>query len=57
MSACNLLLRAGFDAHMKEQTIGSVTMDKDGLPLKYKLYVERADINKIAKLLATRLRK
>ncbi len=57
VSACDLLLREGFDAHIKEQTIGSVTIDKDGLPLKYRLYVERDDINKIAKLLATRLKK
>lgn len=55
--ASNLLRREGFDAEVKEQKIGSVTTDRYGLPLKYKLYVEREDINKIAKILAGKLNK
>lgn len=57
ISAVELLIQNGFEAEMKEQKIGSVTADKNGLPLKFRLYVERKKINKIAKLLAEKLRK
>jgi hypothetical protein len=53
--ACTLLREEGFECEMKEQKIGSVTIDKYGLPLKYKLYVERGEINKIAKILAEKM--
>lgn len=57
VSACELLIQNGFEAEMKEQKIGSVTVDRNGYPLKFKLFVERDDINKIAKLLAEKLKR
>ncbi len=53
----DLLLQEGYDARVEEQKIGSVTVDKNGYPLKFKLYVGRDDIHKIAKLLAGKLKK
>lgn len=57
VAACDLLSQEGYDARVDEQKIGSVTVDKNGYPLKFKLYVERDDINKIAKLLAEKLKR
>jgi hypothetical protein len=54
-AACKLLQEEGFESEVKEQKIGSVTIDRHGLPLKYKLYVERDEINKIAKILAEKM--
>lgn len=54
-AACILLREEGFECEVKEQKIGSVTIDKYGLPLKYKLYVERNEITKIAKILAEKM--
>lgn len=55
--ACDLLLKEGFDVELQEKKVGSVTLDRNGLPLKYLLYVERADINRIAKYLAFKIKK
>jgi hypothetical protein len=55
VAACKLLQEEGFECEVKEQKIGSVTIDRYGLPLKYKLYVERSEINKIAKILAEKI--
>jgi hypothetical protein len=57
VAAHDLLRQEGFEAEIKEQKIGSVTLDRHDLPLKFRLYVERDDINKIAKLLAEKIKK
>ena len=55
--ARDLLNSKGFDAEVMENNIGPFTLDRFGMPLRFRLYVERKDINKIAQILAMQLRK
>ena len=55
--ARDLLIANGFEAEIKEDKFGTLTLDKFGLPLRFRLYVERDDIKPIAQLLTSKLYK
>lgn len=55
--AKDLLRSEGFEAEVAEDKFGPITLDKLGFPLRFRLYVQREDINKIAKLLAKKIKK
>lgn len=54
--ARDILVKVGFEAEIKEDKFGTITFDKLGFPLRFRLYVERDDIKPIAQLLAGKLR-
>ena len=55
--AKDLLVKNGFAAEIKEDKFGTVTLDKLGFPLRFRLYAERSDITQIAVLLASKIKK
>ena len=55
-SACEYLKKEGFDCYIKEDKFEELTLDKVGMKRRFRLYVERNDINKIAQLLARKLK-
>lgn len=55
--ARDTLIKEGFEAYITEDKFGILTLDKLGFPLRFRLYVERRDIKKIAEVLAKKLRK
>ena len=54
--ACEYLKGEGFDCYVKEDMFEKLTLDKVGMRRRFRLYVEREDINKIAEILAKKLR-
>lgn len=55
-SACKLLKSEGFDCYVEEDMFEKLTLDKVGMKRRYRLYVERTDIFKIAEVLAQKMR-
>lgn len=53
--ARDIIVGQGFDAEIKEDKFGTMTLDKFGMPLRFRLYVERGDINRIAAILAKKI--
>ena len=56
-SACGLLKKNGFDCYITEDKFEKLTLDKLGMRRRYRLYIEMNDINKIAEVLAKKLKK
>ena len=56
-NACKLLKDVGFECYVSEDKFGTITLDKLGFPLRFRLYVEREDIKKIAEFLAKRIKR
>ena len=54
--ACNFLKNEGFDCHIKEDMFEELTLDKVGMKRRFRLYVERNDINRIAEILARKMK-
>ena len=54
--ACKYLDAEGFECYIKEDMFEELTLDKVGMRRRFRLYVERDDINKIAGILAKKLR-
>lgn len=50
--ACEFLQKEGFECYIKEDMFEKLTLDKVGMRRRYRLYVERHDIYKIAETLA-----
>lgn len=55
--ARDLIISEGFEAEIKEDKFGTMTLDKFGMPLRFRLYVERQNINRVAEILAEKLRR
>lgn len=55
--ARDLIVSEGFEAEIKEDKLGTMTLDKFGLPLRFRLYVERQNISRVAEILAEKLRR
>lgn len=55
--AKELITSEGFEAEVKEDTFGTVSLDRYGLPLRFRLYVEMNAINPIAEILAKKIKK
>jgi len=55
--ARDLIISEGFEAEIKEDKFGTMTLDKFGMPLRFRLYVERQNINRVAEILAVKLRR
>lgn len=55
-SACRYLQKESFKCYIKEDMFEKLTLDKVGMQRRFRLYVERDDINKIAEILAKKLR-
>lgn len=55
--ARDLIRSEGFEAEIKEDKFGTMTLDKFGMPLRFRLYVERQNINRVAEILAVKLRR
>lgn len=53
----DLIISEGFEAEIREDKFGMMTLDKFGLPLRFRLYVERHDIDKVAEIIAEKLRR
>jgi len=56
LKARDFIKSEGFNAEVTEDTFGTLTLDRLGMPLRFRLYVERGDIGKIAKILAGKLK-
>lgn len=54
--ACKYLQDEGFECYIIEDMFEKLTLDKVGMLRRFRLYVERDDINKIAEILAKKLR-
>lgn len=54
--ACRYLQNEGFECYIKEDMFEKLTLDKVGMQGRFRLYVERDDINKIAEILSKKLR-
>lgn len=55
-SACDFLKSEGFECFVKEDKFEELTLDKLGMRRRFRLYVEKEDIYKIAKALSQRLK-
>ena len=55
-SACWFLKKEGFECYVKEDMFEDLTLDKVGMRRRFRLYVEMEDINKIAEILAKKLK-
>jgi len=55
--ACEFLQSEGFDCYIKEDMFEKLTLDKVGMRRRYRLYVERNDIYKIAEVLEKKMKK
>lgn len=55
--ACKFLKKEGFDCFINEDMFEKLTLDKVGMRRRFRLYVERDDINKIAEILARKVKK
>ncbi len=55
--ARDLIISEGFEAEIKEDKFGTMTLDNFGMPLRFRLYVERQNINRVAEILAEKLRR
>ncbi len=55
-NAVMVLKNAGFEAYYKEDRFGELTLKTLGIRPRFRLYVERQEINNIAKFLGEQLK-
>lgn len=53
--ACEIVKQGGFEAYVKEDMFGDLTLPEVRIPARFRLMVERTDIDNVALFLAGKL--